>query len=113
MNVQFALVRLEPYKHIRTEQRRNPVTLFFHAHDNDVVDDLGVIVQHRGIALAAEREIADMDMILARFCFVDLDNHFCFVIGFRLDIRSDKVVMGYWYRILYIYPRYWSHFSLE
>ena len=59
VNVPFALVRLEPDEHIRAEQRRDPVALLFHAHDDDVVDDLGVIVQHRGIALAAEREIAD------------------------------------------------------
>ena len=59
MNVPFALVRLEPDEHIRAEQRREPVALLFHAHNDDVVDDLGVIIQHRGIALAAEREIAD------------------------------------------------------
>ena len=59
MYVQLTLVRFKPDEHVRAEQRRDPVALFFHAHDDNVVDDLGVIVQHRGIALAAEREIAD------------------------------------------------------
>ena len=59
VHVQFSLVGVKPDEHISAEECRDPVALFIHTHDNHVIDDLSLVIKHRGVALTAYREIAN------------------------------------------------------
>ena len=71
-------MRLYPGFEARSIEGGDPVLSFFHVHDDDIVDDLAVFVQHGGVFCLAGRhfgEIADVDLLenIQRVCTGDLD----------------------------------------
>ena len=115
------LMGVEPGEHHHLEQRGDPELLVLHAEDHDIVDDLGILVQHGGVTLAAVFQVTDVlgEDVVEERCGV-LAGHFHQLVG--PEVPTHCIADGHMLAALhivkfinvFIYDRVrdLSHFSL-